>query len=55
MPQAPEPVAHYGGMGLVNLYALLGVLCTIELGVSFPKAGAWYVYARRAFRGTQVL
>lgn len=34
---------------LVSIYALLGVLCTIELGVSIPKAGAWYVYARRAF------
>ncbi len=34
---------------LVSIYAFLGVLCTIELGVSIPKAGAWYVYARRAF------
>ncbi len=34
---------------LVSIYALLGVLCTIELGVSMPKAGAWYVYAQRAF------
>lgn len=34
---------------LVSIYALLGVLCTIELGVSIPKAGAWYVYAQRAF------
>ena len=34
---------------LVSLYAFLGVLCVIELGVSLPKAGAWYVYARRAF------
>ncbi|AFK03438.1 amino acid permease-associated region [Emticicia oligotrophica DSM 17448] len=34
---------------LVSLYAFLGVLCTIELGVSVPRAGAWYVYARRAF------
>jgi basic amino acid/polyamine antiporter, APA family len=34
---------------LVSIYAFLGVLCTIELGVSVPKAGAWYVYARRAF------
>jgi basic amino acid/polyamine antiporter, APA family len=36
---------------LVAVYALLGVLCTIELGVSVPRAGAWYVYARRAFGG----
>lgn len=34
---------------LVSLYAFLGTLCTIELGVSVPKAGAWYVYAQRAF------
>ncbi|MFY7908572.1 MAG: APC family permease [Emticicia sp.] len=34
---------------LVSVYAFLGVLCTIELGVSVPRAGAWYVYARRAF------
>src|SRR5690606_1890457 len=33
----------------VGLYALLGTFCTIELGTSVPKAGAWYVYARRAF------
>jgi APA family basic amino acid/polyamine antiporter len=34
---------------LVATYAFLGVLCAIELGVSVPKAGAWYIYARRAF------
>ena len=34
---------------LVSSYAFFGVLCTIELGVSVPRAGAWYVYARRAF------
>ncbi len=33
----------------VSLYAFLGVLCAIELGVSMPEAGSWYVYARRAF------
>ncbi|MBK8346586.1 MAG: amino acid permease [Saprospiraceae bacterium] len=33
----------------VGIYALLGVLCAIELAVSMPQAGAWYVYARRAF------
>lgn len=33
----------------VGIYALLGVFCAIELAVSIPKAGAWYVYARRAF------
>ncbi|MCU0326535.1 MAG: APC family permease [Spirosomaceae bacterium] len=34
---------------IVSIYAFLGVLCTLELGISVPKAGAWYVYARRAF------
>lgn len=33
----------------VGIYALLGVLCVIELALSLPQAGAWYVYARRAF------
>lgn len=33
----------------VCIYAFLGVLCAIELGVSMPEAGSWYVYARRAF------
>lgn len=33
----------------VGLYAVLGVLCAIELAVSLPQAGSWYVYARRAF------
>jgi APA family basic amino acid/polyamine antiporter len=53
----PGPIAAQLGdpwliMGLwlaVSLYAFLGTLCTIELGTSMPKAGAWYVYARRAF------
>jgi len=33
----------------VGIYALLGVLCAVELAISMPQAGAWYVYARRAF------
>ncbi len=33
----------------VSIYAFMGTLCTIELGTSVPKAGAWYVYAQRAF------
>ncbi|GGC14433.1 APC family permease [Dyadobacter sediminis] len=53
----PGPIAAQLGdpwliMGLwlaVSLYAFLGTLCTIELGTSMPRAGAWYVYARRAF------
>lgn len=53
----PGPIAEQLGdpwliMGVwlaVSVYALLGTICAIELGVSVPKAGAWYVYARRAF------
>ncbi len=53
----PGPIAGLLGdywliMGVwiaVSLYALLGVMCAIELGVSLPQAGSWYVYARRAF------
>jgi APA family basic amino acid/polyamine antiporter len=33
----------------VSIYAFMGVLCAIELGLSVPKAGSWYVYAQRAF------
>ena len=53
----PGPIAEHLGNPtlimlvwvLVSVYAFFGVLCTIELGVSLPRAGAWYVYARRAF------
>ena len=34
---------------VVGLYAVAGSMTAAELGVSIPKAGAWYVYARRAF------
>jgi basic amino acid/polyamine antiporter, APA family len=33
----------------VGIYALMGVLCAVELAISMPQAGSWYVYARRAF------
>jgi APA family basic amino acid/polyamine antiporter len=33
----------------VSVYALAGTLCTVELGTSLPRAGAWYVYSQRAF------
>ena len=53
----PGPIAAFIGdpwvilllWVLVGMYALLGVLCAIELAVAIPQAGAWYVYARRAF------
>ncbi|WP_341226642.1 amino acid permease [uncultured Arcticibacterium sp.] len=44
-----NPVLIMGVWIAVSLYAFLGVLCAIELGVSVPKAGSWYVYAQRAF------
>jgi APA family basic amino acid/polyamine antiporter len=33
----------------ISVYALLGTKLMAELGVQMPKAGAWSVYARRAF------
>ncbi|GAB3546594.1 APC family permease [Spirosoma fluminis] len=33
----------------VGVYALVGSLSVMELGTMLPKAGAWYVYTRRAF------
>ena len=33
----------------VGAYALAGSLSVMELGTMLPKAGGWYVYARRAF------
>ena len=47
--QLGEPWLIMAVWVIVSVYALLGVLCTIELGISIPKAGAWYVYAQRAF------
>ena len=32
-----------------GIYALLGAISVAELGASLPRAGGWYVYARRAF------
>lgn len=34
---------------VVGAYALVGALSVMELGTMVPKAGGWYVYARRAF------
>lgn len=47
--QLGDPWLIMGVWILVSIYAVLGVLCAIELAVSMPQAGAWYVYARRAF------
>jgi APA family basic amino acid/polyamine antiporter len=32
-----------------GIYTLLGASCLTELGLMFPRAGGFYVYARRAF------
>lgn len=34
---------------LISVYAMLGTMLMCELGVMMPRAGAWSVYARRAF------
>lgn len=34
---------------LVSIYALIGTICTVELGTMLPRAGGWYVFTRRAF------
>ena len=34
---------------LGGVYAFLGTISVAELGAMLPKAGGWYVYARRAF------
>jgi len=44
-----DPTLIIGVWLLVGIYALIGSLSVIELGTMLPKAGAWYVYARRAF------
>ena len=35
-----------------GLYTLLGASCLTELGLMLPRAGGFYVYARRAFGNT---
>ena len=44
-----DPLLVIGLWVVVGLYALLGVSCVLELSLSIPRAGAWYVYAERAF------
>lgn len=44
-----NPVLIIGVWLVVGLYALIGSLSVMELGTMLPKAGGWYVYARRAF------
>ena len=44
-----SPALIIGVWLAVGLYALVGSLSVMELGTMVPKAGGWYVYARRAF------
>jgi basic amino acid/polyamine antiporter, APA family len=44
-PSGPLILAVWIAAGL---YALLGAICVAELGAALPRAGGWYVYARRA-------
>ncbi|RYF63730.1 MAG: APC family permease, partial [Cytophagaceae bacterium] len=44
-----NPTLIIGVWLAVGLYALAGSLSVMELGTMLPKAGGWYVYARRAF------
>ncbi|QJD81258.1 APC family permease [Spirosoma rhododendri] len=44
-----DPTLIIGVWLLVGVYALVGSLSVMELGTMLPSAGAWYVYARRAF------
>ncbi|GAB3733793.1 APC family permease [Spirosoma lituiforme] len=44
-----NPILIIGVWLAVGLYALAGSLSVMELGTMLPKAGGWYVYARRAF------
>ena len=50
-----EIAAHLHKPGLIvavwllgGVYAFLGTLSVVELGTTYPFAGGWYVYARRA-------
>lgn len=55
--RTPGMVAsHLGSAGpflfiwiLGGIYALFGTVAVSELGTMMPRAGGWYVYARRAF------
>jgi basic amino acid/polyamine antiporter, APA family len=44
-----DPVLVIGLWLLVGVYAILGISSVLELSLSIPRAGAWYVYAERAF------
>jgi APA family basic amino acid/polyamine antiporter len=47
--QLPRPWLFMGVWVLGGLYALLGTLSVAELGTMIPRAGGFYVFARRAF------
>ncbi|MEO8041681.1 MAG: APC family permease [Acidobacteriota bacterium] len=47
--QLDSPLLIMVAWTLGAIYALSGVFSAAELGVSLPRTGGWYVYARRAF------
>jgi APA family basic amino acid/polyamine antiporter len=47
--QLPSPAAILLVWLAGGLYTLLGAVCLTELGTMLPRAGGYYVYARRAF------
>ena len=50
--QLSEPSTILAVWVVGGLYTLLGSVCFTELGTMLPKAGGYYVYARRAFGDT---
>ena len=50
--QLPSPTAVLLVWIVGGLYTLVGAVCLAELGTMLPKAGGYYVYARRAFGDT---
>ena len=50
--QLSEPSAILAVWVVGGLYTLLGAVCLTELGTMLPRAGGYYVYARRAFGDT---
>jgi basic amino acid/polyamine antiporter, APA family len=50
--QLATPAAILAVWIVGGLYTLLGAVCFAELGTMLPRAGGYYVYARRAFGDT---
>src|SRR5438552_17452920 len=50
--QLPNPTAILLVWIAGGVYTLVGAVCLAELGTMLPRAGGYYVYARRAFGDT---